>query len=320
MWGVLLRQFKRQKKKDDSKTQFSSNLRWENPSTSENVVVVNDETNDYYIARDKNCMPCLYDSEKKDKCMFSNLPPDKILVNPDDFEILEWNPVKRGKLPHFAVETCEGYFIAQSETGELGYMTKKGKKMKTKANKEYSKNIKVLTLNYDIAEEYLTNVQYDTTPVKRNKKPTLFKNITIANNNCQPMKQQVRVDSGSEEGSSYQSGSSLLFGGTLGFKIKEVAELGIRSDLTVSETETKSETKKTDHGYTQEIEVPASSSCNLVVASSAFITHVAFTADLTRVYNSTNIRTTSINGIYKYQDSMEIKTNFEQCTKLPVKC
>lgn len=142
----------------------------------------------------------------------------------------------------------------------------------------------------------------------------------MVNNNCQVMKQQVKIDNSFEETTTYAIGNTLLIGGSVGFKIKDIVDLGLKVDISATETETISNFKKNDYGYIQDLEIPPRSSCTLVINSNILITNAPFTADLTRVYNNNDMRTTSINGTYSYEKSSEIKTNFENCFKLPGDC
>lgn len=314
LMDLILRIFKRKKNKDNSKTQFSSNMKWgtyqENQENLVSVSMKGKEDNNYYISRENNCEPSFVDTEIHENVQF--------LVNPDNIENLEWKPVSKHKIlqviPPFTVETCNGYIIARNDQG-LGYITAKNKTInikKLKDSKAKLENLEVLTINFEnIKEEYLTNVQFDAKSVQRNKKPSMFKNLTVVNNNCNAMKQMVKINNYIEETASFQTGNTLLIGGTLG-----VNKANVKVEVSGTEAESNSGVKKTGLEYTQELDIPPSCSCNLVIDRTVFVTTVPFTADLTRVYKNDDVRTASVDGTYTYQESSEIKTNFESCTKL----
>lgn len=278
------------------------------------------EDKKYYITRDNNCKPMFIDTETYENILF--------LVNPDNIENLEWKPliskfILFRDIPPLAVETCDGYIIARNNEG-LGYITAKSKtieitKLIEQGTKKEPESLEVLTINFEkIKEEYLTNVEFNIKSAQRNQKPAKLKTLTVVNNNCNAMKQQVKIDNGFEETGSFQTGNTLLIGGSLA--VKKVVEAGLKVDYSETETETNSNTKKTHDEYTQELDIPPQSSCKLEINSTVFVTTVPFTADLTRVYTNDDVRTASINGTYSYQESSDIKTNFESCTKLTGKC
>ncbi|XP_043115777.1 natterin-3 [Puntigrus tetrazona] len=266
---------------------------------------------EYYIGIDKECKPCLVDMLTM-TCVTSSQTAERFLVNPDEFENLEWKKIEFLKSLLFPVETCKGLIIARNKN-DLGYI---------KANilKSFGSYDEFLSLNHgDIKEEYLSNIEFNVTLLHRNKKPDLFRNLTIVNNNCEVMKQQVKIDNNFEETSTYEVGNTLLIGGSVGFKILDI-DLGLKVEHTSTETETKSNIKKNDYGYVQDLEIPRLSSCTLVINSNVLVTSVPFTADLTRVFNNYETRTTSISGNYTYEKSAEVKTNFENCVKLHGEC
>lgn len=291
----------------------------ENQENLVSVSMKNNENKDYYITRDNNCKPG-----------FKNNENFQFLVNPDNIENLEWKPLERKlfrtSIPPFPVETCDGYIIARNIEW-LGYITaKKKNEIVIKSNTEktvtevlrllITESLEVLAINFvNITEEYFTNVQFNPNSVQRNKMPSMFKNLTVVNHNCDKMKQHVTIDNGFEETASFQTGNTLLIGGSFGFK--EVGlEAGLKVDYSETETENNSKVKKTGDQYTQELDIPPRSSCKLVIGSSVFKNTVPFTADLTRVYKNDDVRTVSINGTYSYKESSEIKTNFESCNTL----
>uniref|UniRef100_A0A8C1IKE9 Uncharacterized protein n=2 Tax=Cyprinus carpio TaxID=7962 RepID=A0A8C1IKE9_CYPCA len=302
------------------KNKDNSKIKWEPKANQDNLYTFSMDNNSevkYNIAIDKECKPCLVKIENT-TCESSSQKAEKFLVNLDYFEDLEWKDYTSNKMPPFAVETCKGYIIGQNEN-KLGYIKKR--LFSTDTNLKVDSNLKVLVQNYDdVKEEYLTNVQFNAELVQRNKKPDLFRNLTMVNNNCQVMKQQVKIDNSFEETTTYATGNTLLIGGSIGFKIKDIVDLGLKVDISATETETNSNIKKNDYGYIQDLEIPPRSSCTLVINSNILITNAPFTADLTRVYKNDEMRTTSINGTYSYEKSSEIKTNFEKCVKLPGDC
>lgn len=285
-------------------------MKWETcKENQENVFSVSINDDYYYITSNDTCKPFFVEITGDTQC----------LVNPNNFEKLEWKPVLKNEIPPFIVETCDGSIIARNKEG-FGYLTPNDKTFTlTKGTKQNVKNVEVLTVNFDnITEEYLTNVQFNSKYSQRNRKPAMFKNLTVVNKNCIAMKQMVKIDSGFEETASFQTGSALLIGGSIGFK--KIVEASVKADSSATETESNSNIKKTGYEYTQELDIPPGCSCNLVIDSNVLLTIVPFTADLTRVFKNNDVRTISISGNYSYQGSSEILTKFESCTKLPVKC
>ncbi|XP_051580743.1 natterin-4 [Myxocyprinus asiaticus] len=277
---------------------------------------------DYYVARHEDCKPCFIKSGDK-SCMtflpqkatnskkITDINNIMYLVNDDEFEILQWQPSSNDNFPPLPVETCDGYFIAKTDTG-LGYM-KANSAIKIDNQLQKNKQSEVLTLNYDIAEEFLSNVTYKMTPQKEKENAEVLRKITANNKNCKAAKQVVTIESGFETTDSFQIGLTSIFGGSIELEVPLLAKMDLKAEISPSISKTKTNIDKATSGYTLEVETPPNTMCSIVVKSIILKTTVLFTAQLNRVYSNMAMRSTWVSGTYNHQEVANLEAVMEAC-------
>ncbi|MGD1441006.1 ETX/MTX2 family pore-forming toxin [Vibrio harveyi] len=287
----------------------------------------------FYVARLEDCTPCFYDSAKK-SCSVSTFHGEfnlghtvqnrkiSFLLNKDNFEIFEWKKSSFGEVPPLPVETCNGYFIARNDFG-LGYMTDNSLITIGAKNQDTTEN-EVLTLNHDIKGQHLTITEYQIGNAKASENIAVLKHFTASNKNCDPAKQQVKLDQGIDKTVSFLKTRTHTFGGTgetsVSGKVPLIisigGKLGLKYDYSRLNSKTTSTVEKSLHSVSMEVQVPANHACSIVINSNTFTADVPFTGQLTRVYNNGEARRTLVDGIYSHQEVAEIQALVNPCTPL----
>uniref|UniRef100_A0AAY5ENJ6 Uncharacterized protein n=1 Tax=Electrophorus electricus TaxID=8005 RepID=A0AAY5ENJ6_ELEEL len=216
-----------------------------------------------------------------DFATYSNFKGDvEYLVNENNFEILEWKVTTYGAIPPLAVEFCGKMFVVKNE-GRLGYIKAKGRQPK-------------------IPLPGKGTVQF-----------------TAENNNCNPVKQQAKLEKTIEKTISFQIAGSLTIGLTTEFSGKVPLIAGIKLTLSgqgaFTLSRSSSTTEKTIYSLTTEIEVPPRMHCSVKMMGINYEAKVQFTGELTRIYKNKEIRRTPVSGFYTSQEVGEIKAIVEPC-------
>ncbi|XP_076854732.1 natterin-4-like [Brachyhypopomus gauderio] len=216
------------------------------------------------------------------------------LVNENEFEILEWKVATYGDIPPLAVEFCEKMFVVKTEGG-LGFIEAKGNHPKISLPVKDRVQYEFLTLNRDIEGQYLSNVIFnleDKTDISQDIQ--VLRQFTTVNTNCNPVKQQAKLEKTVEKTISFQIAGSLTIGVATEFtgKIPLVAGMKLslsgRGAFTLSRTS--STTEKNINFLTVEAEIPPNHTCSVIMTSIINEAKVEFTGELTRIYKNKEVR------------------------------
>ncbi|KAM9360173.1 natterin-3-like [Symphorus nematophorus] len=115
--------------------------------------------------------------------------PFEILVNRDNFEILEWKSGSYGSVPQNSVGTCSGVdiYVGQNKYGLGKVHTKQRAFFLPWKRKEYwyRRSYQVLTINRGVISEHISDIKYETDDAKIFRYPPEAMRIsTITNYAC----------------------------------------------------------------------------------------------------------------------------------------
>ncbi|XP_034727099.1 natterin-3-like isoform X1 [Etheostoma cragini] len=269
--------------------------------------------------------PYCYYSFKGKEYVSSLLWPFEILVNKDNFELMEWKDGSYGSVPQNAVRTCSGcdIYVGKNEYG-LGKVVVKDKVFYLPYNGDeyWYYSYQVLSISKDIYSEDMFDVKYKTDGVKVIDYPpeTMCKSF-ITNYECQSVTATATVSKTIQVEQTWATSFSI----TLGVKTSVTAQIpsilstGIEFSLekTLQFTEGTTYTESTTHTVSVEVSVPPNHSCRVSLVGYKYGADIPYSARLKRTYINGGISWTPISGNYSSAQMGEVRGVVDPCKPVP---
>ncbi|XP_017283302.1 natterin-3 [Kryptolebias marmoratus] len=313
----------------------NSKLRWENwlgylPNGSVSIYNNYDDRIDYVCK--VGCHSGFYNPRKGPFChypYYSKVIKDRsfeVLVNEDDFEILEWKKGSSGSVPEYSVRSCSSdeIYVGKNKYG-LGKVYPKDKCFYLPWEGDeywYKVSYEVLTTNMGVSRELISDVKYNIEQAKILKKPPkVLKRSTINNANCDPVSKTTTLSKTTLETNSWGLSVSLMIGVRATFEtgIPFLAEgkLDITLEIMFQYSKGKSVTEESTHSVSFTINVPPNHRCTVKMMSYSYDTKIPFTARLKRTYRNGKTKSTTISGTYHGVHTADVYVEVERCEPLP---
>ncbi|XP_068559809.1 natterin-3-like [Cebidichthys violaceus] len=263
---------------------------------------------------------CHYANAKK----VSSGSPFEILVNKDNFEILEWKDGSYGSMPQSSVRTCSSgniyvgknkYGLGQVVTGENNFY------LPWKSSVYSYSSYQVLTTNEDIISQQVYNVRYIIDESKIIHYPPEIMRITsVRNDDCLSV---VKTDSLSktyqtehrwDKRVSIKAGVEMTFTAGIPFIVSNTISLSTEVSFQYSWGETVTEAITSTDSV--QITAPPNSYCVVNMEQHKVTVEIPYTASLTRTYADGEIHTTSITGTYDSIQVGEVRAVVDRCELL----
>nr|Q66S13.1 RecName: Full=Natterin-4; Flags: Precursor [Thalassophryne nattereri]AAU11825.1 natterin 4 precursor [Thalassophryne nattereri] len=245
-----------------------------------------------------------------------------ILVNRDNFEILEWKWKTGGEVPENAVKACRDLYVAKNKYGlgklhqshHVFYLPWKGTEYKY--NEYY-----VLNVNMDVVEQKITNVRYNMKGVEVHKdKPETLRSTSVKNYQCREATKQVTLEKSTETSQSWDVSNSITLGVSteVSAGIPNIADVSVAvsAETSVEISHGTSKTESTSHSLSVSATIPPNSSCSITMEGCTFKANIPFTGRLTRKYSNGKVTSSSVKGIYKKVQVGEIQAVLHRCDKI----
>ncbi|KAK2838143.1 hypothetical protein Q5P01_015355 [Channa striata] len=241
-----------------------------------------------------------------------------ILVNEDNFEILEWMNGSRGSVPPNSVRTCirEELYVGKSRSsrGKV-HPQDRGFFLPWKGS-EYQ----VLTINLDVQSEHISNVKYNTSGT------TIFpfplQSICVAsltNSECSPVLKTAELSKTGKVERRWDfsgpiiAGINRTFAGHVPRIVPGSIVVGAEVTLLFTGGQAEDSTENITHSMSVELTVPPNYSCRAVMVGRQLEVNAPFTADLRRTYRNRGTTWTSISGMYESRQVGEVQSEVGQC-------
>ncbi|XP_060894977.1 natterin-3-like [Labrus mixtus] len=252
--------------------------------------------------------------------------PFEILVNKDNFEILEWKDDSYGSVPKNSVITSPGenIYVGKNKYG-LGKVDTHYKRLYLPwKGYEYSYNgYQVLTISENIVRQQIDNVRYIADELDKFKYPTEIMRVsTLKNLESHPA---VRTDTLSQ---TYQVTQrwDFSFSITAGVKttftvgVPFIAEGGIEIsfETTFQYSMGNTVTESVTDTVTVQLTAPPNTSCSVNMMRHKNKLTIPFTARLRRTYGNGEIHTTSITGTYSGVQVGKVEVVHDKCEPLDI--
>ncbi|XP_019740213.1 natterin-3-like [Hippocampus comes] len=249
----------------------------------------------------------------------------EVLVNKDDFEILEWKEGYDGSVTPNSIKTCanDDIYIGKNKFG-LGEVkvSEKGFNLPWGGSRYWYSSYMVLETMKDVRREHLMDVKYKTEGVKPIEyPPEILNRNTISNAQCQPIKQEVTLSKSVTSTQKWEINFALTVGvGTTietGIPFIAQGKIDLRASFTYRLNKESSYSETTTHSLTLETTVPAGHSCTIKMQGKKYGLDVPYTARLKRIYRNGETKWTTITGTFKGVQISEVHAEMERCQPLP---
>ncbi|XP_034547365.1 natterin-4-like [Notolabrus celidotus] len=264
---------------------------------------------------------CYYAVDKKEykRKMF------EILVNRDNFEILEWKDDSKGSVPKNSVRACPGedIYVGKNQYG-LGRVDpmKKALILARKGGQYSDREYQVLTFNDKVISQRVDNVRYITDDSKISNFPpeTLYK-TTLSNYECHPVGKTDTLSKTYQVTQRWDVDVSarIDYRTTFRARIPIVAPVGVElsEELSFQYSKGNTVTDTITDTISMDIKAPPNHSCAISMMRYKYKLTIPFTARLSRTYGSGEVHTTSMTGTYSSVKVGEVRAVVDRCEGLP---
>ncbi|XP_031161242.1 natterin-3-like [Sander lucioperca] len=328
-WRLTYRPFWNLSQKSDD----GSNLKWvtwNNFLPNDAVSIHNDYVDRIDYVCKYMCEAGFYTPSKGPYCHYPNAKkaysgsPFEILVNKNNFEILEWKEDSYGSVFQSSVRTCPrgDTYVGKNKYG-LGKVATKDKAfyLPWYDDEYWYHYYQVLTINEDIISQQIYNVRYNTDESQIfHYPPEVMRNSTIKNYNCNTVVQTDSLSKTYEVEHRWGISFSVTVGVTLTFSasIPLITTSGIQFSTEVSFDYSKGNTmvEATTNTVSVQIIAPPNHSCMVNMMQYKYKVDIPFTASLNRTYANGVIHRTSITGTYDSVQVVEVQAMVDRCELL----
>uniref|UniRef100_A0A3Q0R8R6 Natterin-3 n=1 Tax=Amphilophus citrinellus TaxID=61819 RepID=A0A3Q0R8R6_AMPCI len=282
-----------------------------------------------YICKYK-CEAGFYTPNKGHRCHYPSTEtnnkgfPFEILVNKDNFEILEWKDGSSGSVPQNSVWTCPGeqIFVGNNYYG-LGKVSTHDKAfyLSYEGNEYWYYYYQVLTIRENVISQQIYNVRYktDVSDVLQFF-PEVMHRAIISNYECHPVVQTKTLSKTFQVEQRWDFSFSIKFGAKTTIKtgLPFIAEGKIEFSTEIQFQFTTGTTVMESKTYTGSVvvTVPPNHSCEVSSILHNKKVDIPFTALLRRTYGNGEIHTTSITGTYGTTQVGKIQAVVDRCELL----
>ncbi|XP_059194070.1 natterin-3-like [Centropristis striata] len=253
------------------------------------------------------------------------ITPFEILVNKDNFEILEWKDGSYGSVPQNSVYTSsnKGIYVGKNQYG-LGKVHVKNEAffLAWGGSEYWYKHYQVLTVNRDIIREHILDVKYITDGVQIiQDPPESLDTSVITNSGCQEVTGTASLEKKKQEDQRWDTSFSITTGVTTSMTagIPDIASttIGFSLETTFQFTTGTTISKSTTYKLSVEHTVPPNHSCSVNMVGRKHTADLPFTANVQRTYRNGRTTSTSISGTYRGVQMGEIRAEVNRCEPLP---
>ncbi|XP_028434994.1 natterin-3 [Perca flavescens] len=269
--------------------------------------------------------PYCYYTFRGKEYVSSLLWPFEILVNKDNFELMEWKDGYSGSVPQNAVETCSGcnIYVGKNEYG-LGKVVVKDKVfyLPYDGDEYWYYSYQVLSISKDIYSEDMSDVKYKTDGVKViDYPPEIMRKSFITNYECQSVTATATVSKTIQVEQTWDTSFSITVGvkTSITAQIPSILSTGIEFSVEkkLQFTEGTTYTESTTSSVSVEVNVPPNHSCRVTLVGYKYGADIPYTARLKRTYNNGGISWTSISGNYSSVQMGEVRGVVDPCEPVP---
>ncbi|XP_061590891.1 natterin-4-like [Cololabis saira] len=245
----------------------------------------------------------------------------EILVNEDDFEVVEWKAASYASVPEFSVRTCstERIYVGKDQYG-LGMVDKRigAFILPWKGTVYQYTAYEALTITHEFESQHIFDVKYQT----KNSEIVQFapKNLptsTLVNNECSPVTKTVTVSKSTREERRWDIAGSLGFGVratfTGGLPQFFSGKVEVSADVTFPFSGGQTIKDESSNTVSTTLTAPANHRCKVQMQGIMSKSNVPFTARVSRYYGDGETKSTVVSGMFHSTRMGEIQAVVERC-------
>lgn len=250
----------------------------------------------------------------------------EILVNKDNFEILEWKDGSYGSVPQNSVKTCSkrDIYVGKNVYG-LGKVHVKHKAFYLPwegSEYWYEKSYKVLTYDVNVYSEHMSNIKYNMKSAKLFKyPPETMRTSAITNNECKQVSKSVSLSVTNRLQKTWNIGSSIRAGikNTIKAGVPGIASgsIEISADVSFQFSGGHTVTEESSYSTSVQVTIPPNHYCSTRLVGYKYKTNIPFTAHVSRTYSNGEETWTLITGTYEGVQVGDIQAVVDRCKPLP---
>ncbi|KAM4576756.1 natterin-3-like [Odontesthes bonariensis] len=306
-------------------------VEWEGSLPKGAVSVYNTKKERLEYVCSVRCELGYYNPNEGDMCFYSydkrqrSHKPTHILVNEDNFEMLEWRKSSDVSDSLDLVRICVEFesYVGKNDYG-LGKVDPKEKRLYygLEGKEHWTSSYKVLTINEDAESQGVSDVKYeiDQGKIEKNPTPTVMKTSIITNKQCAEVSKTATLSKTTRNEKRWDISASLKLGvtTTISAGVPSITsgsvEVGLETSFESSGGNSVSE--EVTHSETIEFKVPPNHSCKVQMLGRKFTADIPFTAHLKRTYKNGQIKSTVVTGKYHGVQIGEIHVELQRCTTI----
>uniref|UniRef100_A0A8C5R4G5 Natterin-3-like n=1 Tax=Leptobrachium leishanense TaxID=445787 RepID=A0A8C5R4G5_9ANUR len=290
--------------------------------------------NDYrgrtdYVCSESGCSIGFYSPSLGAYCFYPNNGKEyrtssfKVLVNEDNFELIQWQYGSYGDYPINPIGRCPMVFVGKNQYG-LGKVVPESKALLIPfSGLEYSYDYyEVLHLYTNYHTQYIQNVNYLTHRVTYSSDPVkILASSTVINNVCQNVNRVVTVSKTTVNDQTWDIKRPTK-AGVLSMLNTQVPYFSGQTVTFMSAEEFEwrdgvAQSKIQTHARSVEITVFPNQECDVVLQGRTIYANMPFKAELSRVYQNGEKRSTLIEGMFKNEQTDEVNIIVRSCRRIP---
>lgn len=305
-------------------------VQWSGSLPDGSVSIWNDYENRVDVVCKYGCHAGFYNSGKGSYCQYPYYNKEHkvsnfdILVNKDNFEMLEWKDDSWGSVPEHSVKTCSGVdiYVAKNKFG-LGKVHVRNKAffLPWEGSEYFYKTYQVLTYRKDVISEHISEISYDVGVNVIKYPPESLFTTTVTNNECSSVVKSPTVSVTRQTQTRFDFSSSTKFGFstsfTGGIPIIASTTISISSEKTSTFSRGNTRTDTTTQSMPLSVTVPPNHYCRVQTVVHRYKANIPFTARLTRRFTNGEVTSTFITGTYTGVDAGEASAVVERCRPVP---
>ncbi|KAM5129424.1 natterin-4-like [Mantella aurantiaca] len=308
------------------------NLKWVDwtgsvPSDAVYAYISHTNRNDY-VCSVSNCATGFYNSGKGPYCYYSNAGQAfysstfKILVNVENFEVIQWQRHTSGSIPANAVQRCQGIYAGKNEYG-LGKVITSSEVLSIPYNgiEYFYDTYEVLRLYPDYHSQTVTSMAYDTARMSYDQDLTIvLASKMVTNRACSTLSTTVSLiettqitkywDIGRPTNKNVKtslSGTMPVFSGS---------SIGSTNIPNFEWREGFPYIQSKQHSYSLSITVPPNYECEVVLQGRNLHVRMPLTGYLSRSYNNGQTRRASFQGTFYNLQTDDVVIYAMPCRRL----
>uniref|UniRef100_A0A096M7G4 Natterin-3-like n=1 Tax=Poecilia formosa TaxID=48698 RepID=A0A096M7G4_POEFO len=262
---------------------------------------------------------CHYPDKKKEHRSSSF----QVLVNKDNFEILQWKKDSYGSVPQNSVRTCssEEMYVGKNKYG-LGKVDPKSRLFYLPwQGKEYCYKMYEVLTQMKADQDLISDVRYHTNQATIWKAPPkTLQSSTTANHGLSDVTKTVSLTKTTTDERRWDISSSVTFGvrTTIKTGIPGIVEgnIEINAETTHTFSGGNTWTEEISHTVSIQLTVPPNNSCTVKMVGYQYNMDIPFTARLKRTYEDGETRSVIVSGTYHGVQVGEIRAEVERCKPL----